>query len=270
VYEQIAREPGDFTVLEIPSFHWRFAAKNSTYQATHQKRILRAYTNRIAPDVADYFNLRQTPIVVRSLRILEGAEQGILTEDETAEDRAVLDRTLNLFHVRYAILHRDQLEAESAAETDAYLRDVLGATVIYQDEQVTGYEFADVPNVPPLDMDVADNSSLMYLGRGWQIEPLAEENGERGRYVRGDASEIYFPGSEDAGGLVLHTGTGETPSAGQILINGKNPSHVAAAEGASAFIIALQDLTLGRLNRLLWFHQAGEQEQSGISVEIIP
>jgi len=32
----------------------------------------------------------------------------------------------------------------------------------------------------------------MYLGRGWQTEPLADVVDERGRWLTGDVSEIYF------------------------------------------------------------------------------
>lgn len=193
VYEQIAQTRGDFSVLEIPSFNWRHAAKNEAYQAIHQKRILRAYTNRIAPDLADYFNLRQTPIVVRSLRILEGAEKGILTEQEIAQDRAALDDTLQFFNLRYALVHRDQLDAARVAEIDAYLRNVLNATMFYQDDSVTGYQLAAPShNVNVSNLDLANNANLMYLGRGWQTEPLADQAEEQGRYLKGTMSEIFF------------------------------------------------------------------------------
>ena len=193
VYEQIAQTRGDFSVLEIPSFNWRHAAKNEAYQAIHQKRILRAYTNRIAPDLADYFNLRQTPIVVRSLRILEGAEKGILTEQEIAQDRAALDDTLQFFNLRYALVHRDQLDAARVAEIDAYLRNVLNATMFYQDDSVTGYQLAAPShNVNVSNLDLANNANLMYLGRGWQTEPLADQAEEQGRYLKGTTSEFFF------------------------------------------------------------------------------
>lgn len=194
VYEKIAQTPGDATVLEIPSFNWRFAAQNEAYQAIHQKRILRAYTNRIAPDLADYFNLRQTPIVVRSLRILEGAEQGILTGDEIAEDRSVLDDTLAFFNLRYAVLHRDQLPANRVTQIDAYMRNVLQARVMDDDGTVIAYElpqtdFTSNSGAPEL----ASDTTLMYLGRGWQTEPLANEDGSMGRYASAARAEVYIP-----------------------------------------------------------------------------
>ena len=192
VYEQIARAQGDFAILEIPSFHWRHAAKNETYQAIHQKRILRAYTNRIAPDLADYFGYRQTPIVVKSLRILEGAEQADFGETELAQDRAVANDTLNFFNLRYAILHRDQLDAERATYIDQYLRVILNATVMYQDDAVTAYQFnRSYANTSALEVNLADNSDLMYLGRGWQMEPLAAIDETRGRVLK-NTSEIFF------------------------------------------------------------------------------
>lgn len=196
VYEKIAQTPGDATVLEIPSFNWRYAAQNEAYQAIHQKRILRAYTNRIAPDLADYFSLRRTPIVVRSLRILEGAEQGILTKDEIAEDRSVLDDTLAFFNLRYAVLHRDQLPADRVTQIDEYMRNVLHARVMDDDGTVIAYElpqtdFTAKSGAPEL----ASDTTLMYLGRGWQTEPLAEEDGSRGRYANAARGEVYLPQS---------------------------------------------------------------------------
>lgn len=196
VYEEIARDEGDFTVLEIPSFNWRYAAKNETYQVVHQKRILRAYTNRIAPDIADYFTLRQTPIVVRSARILEGEEEGVLTPEEVEQDRAALNDTVYFFNLRYAIVHRDEVDSEQAKQIDSYLRNVLGATLFYEDETVRAYRFAPArAPAPPFRLNLADNSSLMYLGRGWQTEPLADESGEQGRYLKGTTTDIYLPDS---------------------------------------------------------------------------
>lgn len=196
VYEKIAQIPGDATVLEIPSFNWRFAAQNEAYQVIHQKRILRAYTNRIAPDLADYFNLRQTPIVVRSLRILEGGEQGIVTPDEIAQDRSVLDDTLAFFKLRYAVLHRDQLPADRVAQIDDYLRGVLHASVMDDDGTVVAYElpqteFSANSRAP----DLASDATLMYLGRGWQTEPLADEDGSQGRFANAARGEVYIPQS---------------------------------------------------------------------------
>lgn len=239
VYEQIARDEGDFTVLEIPSFNWRFAARNETYQAVHQKSILRAYTNRIAPDLADYFTLRQTPIVVRSMRILEGEEDGILTPEELEQDKAAMTDTVNFFVLRYAVLHRDQLELERTREIDAYLRDVLKASVVFQDEAVTAYRFAPASASPlPLHLDLADNSTLMYLGRGWQTEPTAQVEDERGRYLKGTLSEIFLTNAlEDAKTIQFRTLAQGEPQELTLLLDGKTLAKLVPPEGWSTTLL---------------------------------
>lgn len=271
VYQQIAQAPGDFTVLEIPSFNWRFAAKNETYQATHQKRILRAYTNRIAPDVADYFNLRQTPLVVRSIRILEGAEQGVLTKDEIAEDRAALDDTLNFFGIRYAVLHRDQLDTAHANQLNSYLRDVMKATVFYQDDEVTGYQFTASPkNGATLDLDLADDSSLMYLGRGWQTEPLANVAGERGRFLRGESSEIYFDqGVEPYTGMTLDTYLDASPQTFPVRWNDIPLGSLMVKSGWQTGSIVLPSADWSRpMNRLILQHSTSSNQIAIGSVDL--
>jgi hypothetical protein len=196
IYEQIGQTPDDATVLEIPSFNWRYASKNEAYQVVHQKRILRAYTNRIAPDIADYFNLRQTPLVVRSLRILEGAEKGVLTPEELDEDRRMVQDTLAFFQLRYAILHRDQLPAERAAQIYAYLQDVMHARVLDDDGTVVAFEFPQAAfDAQARRLDLASNATLMYLGRGWQMEPLADVDGAQGRFVKSNTGQVYLPPS---------------------------------------------------------------------------
>lgn len=196
VYKTIAAQPGDFTVLEIPTFNWRAAAASEAFQVVHQKRILRVYTNRIAPDLADYFSLRQTPVVVRTLRILEGAEPGPITDDELKTDRQLAPAVIDFFSLRFAVIHREWLDSDTAARIDIYLREVMGARVIANDNNVVAYEF-DPPSFSGSDLvlGLESDRALMYLGRGWQTEPLAQVDGEKGRYVAGSASELYFNGT---------------------------------------------------------------------------
>lgn len=205
IYQKIAQEPGDFTLLEIPTFNWRQAAKNEVYQDIHQKRILRAYTNRIAPDIADYFALRQTPIVVKSLRILEGAENVAFEPEEQEQDHAVGDATIGFFNLRYVIVHRDQLADNRSVRIDSYLRYVLNAKVVSDDGTDVAYVLPGEPASGDLSLDLSQDSALMYLGRGWQTEPLANINGVRGRFLNRASGEIYLPGAPGSQQLGLLT-----------------------------------------------------------------
>jgi len=130
VYETIAAQP----VIHCAGnseFNWRAGAATEVFQAIHQKRILRAYTNRIAPALADYFAQRQTPIVTRSLRILEGVEAGALDAAAQQEDHAAMPAVLRFFKLRYAVLHWDLLEqGDRSLYIDWYLKNVMGAREI--------------------------------------------------------------------------------------------------------------------------------------------
>lgn len=193
VYESIASQPGDFSVLEIPTFNWRAASAIEVYQVFHHKRILRAYTNRIAPDLADYFSLRQSPIIVKSLRILEGEEEGPLSDVDVAADRKSAPAVIRFFGLRFAILHHEWLDPEAATNLDRYLRDVLGARVFVQEGSITAYEFDQPPLPgPDLSLPLDNDQALMYLGRGWQTEPLAQVAGGSGRFVTLTSSQVFF------------------------------------------------------------------------------
>ncbi|MDE3091238.1 MAG: hypothetical protein KGJ80_17860, partial [Chloroflexota bacterium] len=195
IYDDIARVPGDFTILEIPTFHWRGAAATEWYQAIHGKRILRVYTNRIAPGLAEYFGTRGIPIIDRSLRVLEGFEPGGLAPEDLAEDKRVRDQVLQFYDLRYAVLHRLYLKPEEVDAIDGYLRDVLAAQKIYDDGETIAYELPRVADAPgALRIDLRENIGQMYAGRGWQFEyPKANWEGQFDFvWARGAASEIYF------------------------------------------------------------------------------
>lgn len=223
VYSIIAQQPGDMTVLEIPSFNWRYAASTEVYQAIHGKRILRAYTNRIAPDVAEYAGFRGTPIVTRSLRILEGAEDGVLTPDEIAEDKRARDEVVRFYDLRYAVVHRQWLSAAQAKSIEAYLSDVLNARAIFDEGDTIAYEIPRAPaNVDAVKIDLRESVGQMYAGRGWhfQYPPANWDNSFNFVWETGTKSEIYFRGAPGADKtLTLHAFT-ELPEHVVVVLNG--------------------------------------------------
>jgi hypothetical protein len=223
VYSIIAQQPGDMTVLEIPSFNWRYAASTEVYQAMHGKRILRAYTNRIAPDVAEYAGFRGTPIVTRSLRILEGAEDGVLTPDEIAEDKRARDEVVRFYDLRYAVVHRQWLNAAQAKSIEAYLSDVLNARAIFDEGDTIAYESPRAPaNVDAVKIDLRESVGQMYAGRGWhfQYPPANWDNSFNFVWETGTKSEIYFRGAPGADKtLTLHAFT-ELPERVVVVLNG--------------------------------------------------
>jgi len=223
IYNDITRVPGDFTILEIPTFHWRGAAATEWYQAVHGKRILRAYTNRIAPGVAEYFGTRGIPIVVRSLRALEGFDGSELAPEDIAEDQRVRDQVLQFYDLRYAVLHRLYLTPAEVSGIDTYLREVLGARKISDDGETMVYELPRLPAPSgALRIDLRENIGQMYAGRGWQFEyPKANWEGQFDFvWARGAESEIYFvAGGVADRGMTLHA-YAESPHRVGVSLNG--------------------------------------------------
>ncbi|MBI4785544.1 MAG: hypothetical protein HY782_00640 [Chloroflexi bacterium] len=271
VYAAIAREPGDFTILEIPTFHWRGAAAAELYQPIHGKRILRAYTNRIAPGLAEYFGYRGTPIVVRSLRVLEGAEQGELAPDDIAEDKRVRDQVVQFFNLRYALLHRSYLKPNEVGAIDRYLRDVLGARLIDDDGQVIAYQIPPTTSVPEvIAIDLRENIGQMYAGRGWQFEyPPANWNDEFNFvWARGARSEIYFVAGDAAERVVTLHARAESPQRVNVYLNDQPVGEIALTTEWRDHEIALPArAVVSGMNRLT-LDYGGEFEET-VAVTII-
>lgn len=221
VYEQIARAPGDFTLLEIPTFNWRHAAMTEMYQPIHRQRILRAYTNRIAPGLAEYFGTRGIPIVVRSLRALEGAQKEALTDEEIAEDKRARDAVVQFYDLRYAILHRDLLPVERARTLEAYLREALDARVLADEGAVVAYEIPRATVPDRVHIDLRELLGQMYVGRGWQFEyPQANWQGEFNFvWTRGAYSEIYFVLAEPRAYTMSLHARAESPQRVGLVVN---------------------------------------------------
>jgi hypothetical protein len=229
IYEQIARAPGDFTILEIPTFNWRAAAAIEAYQPIHGKRILRAYTNRIAPGLAEYFGSRGTPIVMRSLRVLEGAEKGPLDATDLAEDRDARDQVLQFFDLRYAIVHREFLKPDDARAIDAYLRQVLNARVIDDAGLITTYQLPITAKAATTNIDLRENIGQLYAGRGWQFEyPKANWEGQFDFvWANGAQSEIYFLAENTrARSMIIHA-YAESPTRVTIALNAERIGEIA-------------------------------------------
>jgi hypothetical protein len=267
IYTELAREQGDFTVLEIPSFNWRAASALEAYQPIHGKRLLRAYSNRIAPDVAEYFAFRGTPIVVRSLRILEGAEQGVLTSEEIAEDRRARDAVLAFFDLRYAIVHRDWLKPDQVRAIDAYLRDVLDARVVSDDGTITTFQLPRNHVSATTRIDLTENLGQMYAGRGWQFEyPPANWEGEFNFvWARGARSEIYFRADRAADRGMTIRAYAASPQTVTVWLNGARVDEIALTDAWRDVRVSLPARLTAAMNRVELRYGAESREMVGVT-----
>jgi len=135
VYKQIAAEPGDFTVLEIP-LAWRNGFRVTGpldnafmfaqfYQTTHEKRMISGNTSRNPEFKFQYFT--EAP-VINSLIALETGHK--LPPGRPERDKAVAADVLRFLRVRYIIVDklRSTRRRVTPEATIPYIEQVLPVT----------------------------------------------------------------------------------------------------------------------------------------------
>jgi hypothetical protein len=272
IYNDLARVPGDFTILEIPTYNWRGASALEWYQAIGEKRILRAYTNRIAPGLAEYFGSRGIPIVDRSLRALEGVDPPLAPAD-IAEDERVRDQVIQFYDLRYAILHRLYLTPEQMSGIDHYVREVLGARKISDDGETAAYELPRVAAPSgALRIDLREDIGQMYAGRGWQFEyPKANYEGEFDFvWARGAQSEIYFVADNSRDRVMTLHAYAVSPQRVSVSLNGERIGEITLTPAWNDYRLALPARALrSKMNVVRLEYDAELTETIGVTTMTI-
>ena len=144
-YQVIQEDKSDCTVLEVPVYrlNWR-----TTYpQMVHHKPILGGHGERIPAKYQwDYFD--RIPIIDAL------SFPGALipnTDIESVRDRLspTSDLIMSFFKIKYLVVHKDvlrrdpvanyHLEPEGLEKLDRFIREIVGARRIYEDEDISGY-----------------------------------------------------------------------------------------------------------------------------------
>ncbi len=188
-YESIAREKGDFVILQIP-LGWRYGFGTlgrertllQSYQAVHGKRILGGNTSR-APDIKfGYF--RNVPVIRSIIAIEEGAT---LDEATLERDRVLSPTVLAFYDIRYAVVHSPYV----GSPLEAYLKAVLPLEQVSEERQRAQGSFwhfapgerrlerreetmetvlyrVTLPSGPlPSIVDFGTDLAWLHLGEGW-------------------------------------------------------------------------------------------------------
>ncbi len=169
-YRELAREPGDFAVLNLP-MEWD-RPNALLYQTVHGKRLTTAYTSRDNPLSV----VERTP-VLQHFRYL-GPD--IIAQDVGAVGLTVLSH----YDVRYVVVDLYQMPAGREREVTLRLvGEVFGdAAPVYRDERLTVYRVE-----PP-----AEPRPFVQLGRGWG--PRQVDTAGPWRQVKGQATlRVWSP-----------------------------------------------------------------------------
>ena len=195
IYQQIAADPGDFTVLELPT-GWRNGAyvlgrsdelimMQQWYQSIHGKRRLGGNTSRNPDYKFDYFV--NAPLIGDLIGLMNADREWIAPEVEahwpeiTTHNREIAGTVLDFLGVRYITLRVDK----SPAALVRFVEEVLPVTLV---DEWQGRDWKDAastirlysvnppPNADAWQIDLAQPAGNLYLAEGWMP---ASHNGAR-------------------------------------------------------------------------------------------
>ncbi len=198
VYEQIAREPGQFAVLTLPlgwrnSFGQQGAEDTRTqyYQSVHGKFIFPGNIQRNPPFLFEYFDRVS---LFHSLDELEFYQP--LPEDAVAKDRAVAPALLSFFDVRYVVVHpsipgRPPYSDTREAVLD-YVRQVLPlGDKIYDRDGVIAYRIKQAPLPAKQQIAFGADAAHLYQAEGWDRDESIY--GEQANWANRQGARLLVP-----------------------------------------------------------------------------
>lgn len=203
VYHTIARDAGDFTVLEIP-LAWRNGYRMTGtldqammfaqwYQTAHRRPILGGNTSRNPELKFQYFT--ESPVI----QSLIAVETGHPLDDATLQrDRELAPDVLRFLGVRYVVWHSPRNPPNRAAldAARAYIEHVFPLTKFYdttdENGQTIAYRLNDLSPVHQTIIETRNPLARLYFGEGWGAlsgERLVWAQRRQARlFVRYDAS----------------------------------------------------------------------------------
>ena len=178
VYQTIARDQGDFTVLEIP-LAWRNGFRMTGtldaemmfaqwYQTVHRHPILGGNTSR-NPELKFQF-FTEAPVI----NSITAVETGHQLDDATIQrDQQLAPDVLRFFGVRYVVWHspRDPQNRAALDAARAYVENVLPVTKFHDATDETGqtiaYRVNDLPPPNQTTIRADDQTTRLNFAEGW-------------------------------------------------------------------------------------------------------
>ncbi len=202
VYEQVAADPGDFAILQLP-LGWRNSfgmmgaedTRTQYYQSFHHKRLLSGNISRNPPDRFEYF--RRQPIL-DSLITLQ--TYGQVDAGRQAADRAYADKFVWFYDIRYVVVAPAVPGRPPYADTReaavAYIEQVLPVEKVYDRDGWLLYRVNRQPAPTGLSVDFgsAQPITLNLLGEGWA--EAEEIQGVTANWAVAQGAQIFLPASD--------------------------------------------------------------------------
>ncbi len=201
VYEQIAAEPGQFAIMQLP-LGWRnsFGALGSEqtqlqyFQTVHGKPMIGGNISR-APDFKmDYF--ARIPLF-RALTDLEMYQAPSPEIDAAA--RAQAGQLMALYDVRYFVTNPPITGRypyqDTWQQTEAYALDVLPLQEppVWEQDGYRVYRVEQAALQFPFFVDVGAPGQEPYLGGGWDVRADEQPYGATAAWATATTADLYLP-----------------------------------------------------------------------------
>ncbi|TKJ31041.1 MAG: hypothetical protein CEE40_03035 [Chloroflexi bacterium B3_Chlor] len=168
IYQTVAAEEGDFSVLEIP-LAWRNGFRvtgtkdpvimfEQFYQTTHEKRIVGGNTSRNPEFSFQYFT--EAPVINSIIALETGHE---VDQETWQHDKELAPSLLRLLNVRYVILHTDEIPRP----LHNYVSSVIGGEEVYDQGGIVAYSVTPPPPQRETVIDLGTDAAHLNLGEGW-------------------------------------------------------------------------------------------------------
>jgi len=246
VYQQVAEEPGDFAILQLPmgwrnSFGVQGAENTRTqyYQTYHNKRLLSGNISRNPPFKFDYF--RQIPIL-ESLMSIETYHE--VDAERRAADRATAEEFVGFYDIRYVVVAPGvpgrPPYVDTRDEAVAYVEEVLPLEQVADEDGWLLYRVQRSPLPAAFDVDLGSGEprTAMALGEGWGVNE--EIQGATASWALAQDARAFLPSTEGAGyRLTMIALPFEYPGAGEQWVspevNGQRLEQVAMSSGWNTY-----------------------------------
>ena len=211
VYEQVANEEGDFSILQLP-MGWRNgfgvqgaeSTQTQYYQSYHGKRLLSGNISRNPPFKFDYF--RRVPILESLITI---QTYGQVDAERRAADQATAGAFTSFYDIRYVAVapgipgRPPYVDTRDDAVT--YLEEVLPLEKIYDQNGWLLYrvEQPAQPVVAIVDFGVQETLTAMAQGTGWSGPEQIQ--GASANWAIEQGAQAYLPATGGTGYRLMVT-----------------------------------------------------------------
>jgi len=209
-YNKLAKDTGNYTVLELPFLivgkarwiggwvdRWGLF---QYYQAVHGKRLLSGYLSYIPRDVITYYSKNEfikDLVFLQDIKNPPDLKHKMIKRNKKFQTKKFMD----LFDIRYIILHKQDLKGGSYEFLMAYLIKCLPEMEkVIDNDELTVYGLKPTKINVFYNRDLLDSRNDMMFIRGWS--DYTERDGTGCRWIISKKSRIIFPSSVPEGYLM--------------------------------------------------------------------